>query len=357
MRGRLRTLLIVAITLGLLALFLRQANLADVWREIGRARWSFLVGALGLTAFTYVLRAWRWQVLLAPIGRVHFGPALRATVIGFAVNSLLPARAGEVLRPYLLARREGLRASSAFATIILERLLDLIAVLLLFGVFVLLYDATSFGSDPSLMRAVQAGGLAAGVSSVAGLAVLFVLAGHPERLGALAGEARRVLPARAAAFVVHLTTRFAEGLAILRRPALLGGAALLSLPLWLSIAGTHWLVARAFHIAMPFTGSFLLVALLTVGVAVPTPGAVGGFHYAFRLGTTVFFGASNERAVGAALLAHAIAFVPVAIVGLVLMLQDGLSLARLRGLSDGAGLEGDPAPAASVSGEAGGPAA
>jgi hypothetical protein len=344
MGGRLRTLLIVVTTLGLLALFLRQANLAEVSHEIGRANWLGLLAALVLTGLTYLLRAWRWQVLLAPIGPVRFAPALRATIIGFAVNSLLPARAGEVLRPYLLARREGLRASSAFATIILERLLDLFAVLLLFGVFVFLYDAAAHWSDPDLFRAVKAGGLAAGASALAGVAILFVLAGHPERLGALAGQARRVLPARAAAIVVHLTTRFAEGLAIMRRPALLGLAALLSVPLWLSIAGTHWLVARAFHIAMPFTGSFLLVALLTVGVAVPTPGAVGGFHYAFRLGSTVFFGASNERAVGAALLAHAIAFVPVAVLGLVLMLQDGLSLARVRGLSGEPGAAGEGLP-------------
>ena len=73
------------------------------------------------------------------------------------------------------------------------------------------------------------------------------------------------------------------------------------------------------------------MALLVVGVAVPTPGAVGGFHDFYRLGATTFFGAPNDRAVGAAMVLHAVSFVPVAIAGLILLAQDGLSLSRLHG--------------------------
>ena len=126
----------------------------------------------------------------------------------------------------------------------------------------------------------------------------------------------------------------------MRQPARLLAAIGLSLPLWLSIAFGIWLVTRAFHIDMPFTGSFLIVALLVVGVAVPTPGAVGGFHYFYRLGATAFFAASNDRAVGAALVLHAVSFVPVAIAGLVLLAHEGLSLSRLGALARTSGAEG-----------------
>jgi hypothetical protein len=92
------------------------------------------------------------------------------------------------------------------------------------------------------------------------------------------------------------------------------------------------------------------MALLTVGVAVPTPGAVGGFHYAFRVGATAFFGAPAERAVGAAIVLHAIAFLPVTLLGLLFMVQDGLDLGRLRRLAsdrslgdEGGGGAGQPA--------------
>jgi uncharacterized protein (TIRG00374 family) len=333
MRAHLRTAAILACTAGLLVAFLWNANLADVWHEVRAAQPVLLLLSLALQAVTYSLRALRWMVLLEPVGKVHFGPAIRTTVIGFAANTLLPARAGEVLRPYLLARREGLPATAAFATIIVERFLDLVMVVLLFGVFVLWADAETLEADPGLFAAVRTAGTAAAVVAVAVLVVFAVLAGHPERLGALTDRLTRSLPARIGNALVHAVKTFAEGLAVMRRPALVGEALALSVPLWLSIAATIWLVARAFHITMPVTGTFLIVALLTVGVAVPTPGAVGGFHYAFRVGTTVFYGVPNERAVGAAIVLHAISFFPVAIAGLLVMAREGLSLGRLRDMA------------------------
>jgi uncharacterized protein (TIRG00374 family) len=348
MRAHLRTAFVLACTGGLLVLFLRQANLAEVWHEIRRASPAYLALALLATLTTYVARAWRWQKLLAPLGPSRFANAFRTTVIGFAVNALLPARPGEVLRPFLLARREGLSATSAFATVLLERLLDLATVLLLFGVFVLAADPSTSNADPALYRAVQAGGLLAGLTSVAALAFVFLVAGHPERLSALVRRAERILPARLAHALAYVVERFAGGFAIVRRPGPLVVALLMSLPLWLSIASGIWFVARAFHITMSFVGTFLIVALLTVGVAVPTPGAVGGFHYAFRLGVTTFFAAPNERAVGAAIVLHAISFLPVTVLGLLFMIQDGLDLSRLRKLAADASREEPAAPGAAA---------
>lgn len=106
MRTHLRTAVILLLAAALLAWFLRGANLADVWREMQHGRLDLLASAVVAVAATHVLRAIRWQYLLLPLGRPHFGSVLRTTVIGFAATSLLPARAGEVVRPYLLARRE-----------------------------------------------------------------------------------------------------------------------------------------------------------------------------------------------------------------------------------------------------------
>jgi uncharacterized membrane protein YbhN (UPF0104 family) len=169
----------------------------------------------------------------------------------------------------------------------------------------------------------------------------FMAAGHPKELGDLARRAQRFLPSRLAHALAHLVERFADGFAVMRYPGILIRAMLLSLPIWLSLAFGIWLVAHAFHIAMSFTGTFLVVALLTVGVAAPTPGAVGGFHYAFRVAATVYFGAPSERAVGAAIALHAICFVPVTLLGLVFMLQDGLELSRLKQLAAQASEQGE----------------
>lgn len=334
MRAHARTLVVLACTFGLLALFLRQTDLSAVLSEIANASPLPLLGALVTTALTYVIRAVRWQAMLLPIGPTRFSAAFRATVIGFTANFLLPARAGEVVRPYLLARREGLSVTAAFATIILERFLDLATALLLFAAYVVFSKPAAGQASSAAYKAVQTGGLLAGVTSVVGLAVMFVVSGHPEWLGATVRRVTTWLPQRLGAAVVRLAQAFAEGLAVLRRPRALLVSLLLSLPLWLSIASGIWLVSRAFHLTIPFTGTFLLIALLVVGVAVPTPGAVGGFHYAYRVGTTTFFMAPSEQAVGAAIVLHAISFIPVTLLGLVYMVQDGLSLTRVQSFAE-----------------------
>src|SRR5262245_60122073 len=198
MRSRVRTIVIFLLTLGLLGFFVRQTDPAAIWNETRQADPLFLLGALGATGLTYVLRAWRWQALLAPIGRTRFTVALRTTVIGFAASSLLPARAGEVLRPFLLARHERLSATAAFATIILERLLDLATVLLLFAGLMFTLPPGVVSADPAELTHVKYWGGVAAAASVAGLGLLFALAGHPERLGRLALRVERVLPATVA---------------------------------------------------------------------------------------------------------------------------------------------------------------
>jgi uncharacterized membrane protein YbhN (UPF0104 family) len=162
---------------------------------------------------------------------------------------------------------------------------------------------------------------------------LSVLAGHPERLGRAAARVERVLPARAARIVAHLVESFAQGLAVMRSPSNLAGALVLSIPLWLSLAAGIWLTSRAFHITFPYTGSFLVMTLLVVGVAMPTPGAVGGFHVAYQIAVQTFFAAPADRAVGAAIVLHAISFIPVTLAGIFFMAREGLTLTGVQQLA------------------------
>jgi hypothetical protein len=342
MRPRIRTVLIFLLTLGLLAFFLRNADMRAVWSETRRADPLLLVAALVVTAVTYALRSLRWQYLLAPLGQVHFGIAFRATVIGFAATFLLPARAGEVIRPYLLARREGLPATAAFATIILERLLDLVTVLGLFAFFVFTVDPASIPADPEKLAQVKLGGLIAAAGGAAALAVAFVAAGHPERLGRWALRIEHVLPEKLARAVARFVESFTQGLAVMRQPRRLLVSLILSVPLWLSIAAGIWLTTLAFHITLPYSGSFLVMTVLVVGVAMPTPGAIGGFHAAYQLAVQAFFGAPDDRAVGAAILLHAISFLPVTALGIVFMAREGLTLSGAKALASAEPANGEP---------------
>ena len=326
LRTVLRTLVVVVLAVGLLAVFLRNADFTRVWTSVKSARVDWLVASLAITAVSFFIRAERWQSLLGPLGPTRFWVVFKTTVIGFAASAVLPARAGEVIRPYLLARREGLSATATFATILVERILDLVAVLLLLASYLLWFDPGMEARDSVVFRAIRFGGLVMAPVALGVLALMFFMAGHPERLHGWLLKAERILPARLAAMIAKLARMFAEGFAVVRRPERLLAALAWSVVLWMVIAAGIWTVAIAFRIGMPFTGGWLMLAPLVVGVAVPTPGGVGGFHEAFRLGATSFFGADNDTAVGAAIVLHAISVVPVVIVGLWFAIQDGLKI-------------------------------
>jgi uncharacterized protein (TIRG00374 family) len=330
---RVRTVLILLLTIGLLWFFLRNADMAQVWAEMRRARPGLLLAAVLVTGLNYALRALRWQYVLAPLGKTHYANAFRATVIGFAATFLLPARAGEVIRPLILARREGLPATATFATIILERLMDMVTVLALFAVFVLTADPATMSAHPAHLARVKAGGLIAAVVAAVAMITAFVAAGHPERLGRWALRIEHVLPARLARMVAKFVESFTQGLGVMRQPRRLLVSLALSVPLWLSIAAGIWLTSLAFHITFPYVGSFLVMTILVVGVAMPTPGAVGGFHAAYQIAVHSFFGAPDDRAIGAAIVLHAVSFLPVTLLGLFFMAREGLSLSRAQELA------------------------
>jgi len=327
-------LIVLALAAALLGLVLYNVDLRGVAREIVHARFDWLTLSL-LTMFANLaIRAWRWQYLLEPLGATSFGNAFRATAVGFAATSILPARAGEVIRPYFLSRHERMSATAAFATVILERVLDMLTVLMLLAVYVFVFRPELATTNAVAFEAVKWAGGTAAVGALATLVVFFVLAGDPARLGRTLYRLERVLPSTLAGLLARVAEKFATGLQAVRRPGRLLVALILSVPLWLSIAMGIWAASVAFHLAIPFTGSFLVVALLVVGVAVPTPGAVGGFHAAYKFAATTFFGASDDAAVGAAIVLHLLTIGPNVLLGLFFAAQAGLNITVMKQLAD-----------------------
>ncbi|HEY1911663.1 MAG TPA: lysylphosphatidylglycerol synthase transmembrane domain-containing protein [Vicinamibacterales bacterium] len=340
MRSNLRTVIVLAVAAGLVALFLNNVDLGGVARGVLEARPEWLLLSLSCTILSLAIRSLRWQFLLEPLGPTSFANAFRATAVGFAASAVLPARAGEVIRPYFLARQsrrasaQAIDTTGAFATVVVERLLDVITVIILLATYLF-----GFGRELGLEqpRAFAAAKWSAGVFGAGALGVLAVsllMARDAAPLLRLSARAMRPLPARLATVIEGFLTKFVWGLGTLRRPGRLLGALAWSFPLWLSIAMGVWSVALAFRLAVPFTGTFLLIALLVIGVAVPTPGSIGGFHEAFRVGVTTFYGVRDGAAVAAAIVLHLITIVPSLVLGLLFAAQEGLSVTGLRRLAD-----------------------
>jgi uncharacterized protein (TIRG00374 family) len=324
----------------LLAFFFRGMDWASLGHALAAARLLPLAVFVVVSVLIYVVRAWRWGWLLQPLARVRFVDLFSATMVGFTSGLLIP-RAGELVRPWLVSRRYPVPFSAGLATIILERIIDMITVLVLFSIYLFVLPAPAeqhdgrvlfelWGLRPTAMGFIEAGGVVAIVTVVVAIAVLAALHAKPARvIGWLEARLARA-PRWISGPLSRVLHSFSDGLAVLRAPlAHLGGIFAQSLALWLLIALGFQLNNAAFGIDLPFRAAFLLIAFLVVGVAIPTPGMVGGFHAFYLIALADVFGVPRERAAAAGIAAHALSNVPVLLLGLAFLGREGLSLGRV----------------------------
>jgi uncharacterized protein (TIRG00374 family) len=329
----LRSIGVALLAFALLALFLNGVDLREVWRNVQSADPLLVAVAIVFAMLTYVARSVRWKYLLEPVGHARLRTAFRTTIIGFAALSLLPLRIGDPLRSFLLARKEGLSQPATLATVIAERVLDAMAVVVLLAVYVWGF------ADPAVrtleeFATLKVSALGAAAAAVAGVATMWLLGTHPERVGAIVRLAAHVAPHRTVDVVARFATRLSHGFAAARSPRLLVLSILWSFSVWLVIATEAWLVTRAFGLELSFPGIFLVQTFLVLGVSVGTPAGVGAYHFAYQFSMMKFFGAPESDATAAAIVLHAISFGPVVLLGILYMVQDGLSLGGLRRLAD-----------------------
>lgn len=333
MRGwRVGISLLLAV--GLLVLFFRGVDWNAMGRALRGAHPLYLCGVVLVTLVTYAARAWRWGFLLAPLARVPFGRLVSATFIGFMSGLLIP-RAGEVVRPYLVARDHPVPVSAGFASIVLERLVDLITVLLLFALYLYVLPAPRAQTHGPLLGVLKVAGTAAGAGALVILGVLLAWHRHSDLAMRLADRLLRPFPARFAAAVSRAVRSFGDGLAVLKAsPPHLAAIMGQSFVVWLLLAlGIHW-NNRAFGLELPFHTAFLILAFLTVGVAIPTPGTVGGFHAFYRAALTEAYGVDNDVAAAAGIASHALGNLPVLLLGLVFLGREGLTVGKVAKMSE-----------------------
>ena len=329
-----RVALSLVLAAGLLFLFFRGVDWSALGRAFRSANPLYLVGVVLMTGVTYMARAWRWGFLLAPLGHVPFPRLFSATVIGFMTGLLVP-RAGEVVRPYLVARNHPIPTSAGFASIVLERVVDLITVLSLFALYLYVIPMPAQQVRGPLLSALRVAGIGAAAGSLAILGILLLWHRHADRAMRIAERVLRPFPARFAAAVAKGVRSFGDGLAVLKAsPSHLAAILGQSLVVWLTIAlGIHW-NNRAFGLELPFHAAFLVIAFLTVGVSIPTPGAVGGFHAFYRAALTEAYGVDGDAAAAAGIAAHALTNLPVLLLGLAYLGREGLTVSKVANMSE-----------------------
>ena len=250
-------------------------------------------------------------------------------LVKYVIN-VIPPRAGEVVASVMLARKEGVPAVSVIGASLLERILDLLTVVLIFFFYLSFFShlyAPSSERGHTIMLAIQTYSMKGFVVLCLGLIFLFLSLRHSGWLNWLPAVIRR-----------HLTP-FLEGFRALQMGGALLKVAGLSLAIWLIIACQLWLMTLAYLNAFPFWGAIFLMAITVVGVTIPTPGGVGGFQFFMNLGLVNFFAKylsqqdPNSQAAGISNGCYIVSMIPVIFVGLVFMNREGLSFRKISQLT------------------------
>jgi uncharacterized protein (TIRG00374 family) len=321
-----KTILGVVVSLLLLWWALRDVSLAEVVRELRQADLVLLAVAIGIMILGMAVRAVRWGVLLSPTApRLPFRPRFAATIIGFAANNVLPARVGEFARAFSLGRLTPVSTSAAFAALVVERLLDGLALVgLLFASMAT--PAFPVAGEVGGVNPRAAAGVVALVMGAVG-AILFLMVAAPQRSVRLIDAiAQRLLPRGMHKPLVSALRSFLEGLAVLRNGRLFLASLALALGQWAFLATSFLLAFRAFGIdEVPFAGAVFLQSLLSLAVAIPSsPGFFGPFEAAAKLGLGLW-GVPAEKAVSFAVGFHLGGFIPVTLMGAYYVWRLGLS--------------------------------
>jgi len=314
---------------------LRQSLLGVRWGPIGVAV------ALGL--LSNVIRAVRWGYLMRPIQPVPLSSLLSATFIGFMTIGVLPGRVGEIIRPWVLCEKEKVRFAPTFATIVVERIFDTLAIVAMLIVVLVLLPVIVGETPPSggattafTLADLQKWGRLMGAAGVAAMVVFILLAAYPEKAVGVARKCLFFLPATWAAHALRLVESFLGGMKVLQSKRQAFMVVALSATLWLNIVAVYYAVGFAFAgIKLGFLGACLVVVCTAFAVALPqAPGFLGVFQLAVDW-TLNLLHADATDAKSYAILSWGVCFIPVILVGLGYLWKEGLSLRELQAKAQG----------------------
>lgn len=340
--GLLRTLLVLALTGGFLAIWLSRVDLAAMGHALANAR-AGLVAAVALLSLSHLLlRAIRWRALLAGAGwdgaedgddlpdgpeRLSLRDLTSYTALGYLVSFVAPGRLGEIVRPALLWTRHRVAAGTALASIAFERMLDLAVIVLFLAAFLAL--------EPDLAgpRVAKGAAIAGGAVILGGGGVVLLHRFRRPSLERLVRRLARLLPERFAAPVERLGTTFLAGFDALHEPGAWWRLPALSLVTWAPIALAMHLSLLATNLTPQWSAALLLIPVSAAGIAVPTPAGVGSYHAALTWALVEILAHPEGASAAAAVVAHAATILPVIAAGLYCLWREGLGLGSLKSVA------------------------
>ncbi len=287
------------------------ASIADV-------NMGLLLLSAGLYFGAVTLISWRWQFFLRPFSLVKLADLVRLVAIGYMGNNVYPFRAGEALRIYLLKRNHAIPISKATVSVIVERVFDGIVMLSFIIVALLLLDEVQAPEIRTVMS------IAAPIFFMA-LVIFFGFAFAHQSARRLAKRILARLPLALEQRLGKLVNELLDGLATLRSPLDLAGAIIASYASWAVEALVYWWVMQAFGIQVGYPVALLTVGTVNLAGLLPTsPGQIGVYEFFVSLVMVAAAGINQDRALAFAIVVHLVIWLPVTLVGFVLLARQGL---------------------------------
>jgi uncharacterized protein (TIRG00374 family) len=307
---RLIALATVVVTVAFSYVALSGINLNEVWDALRSCDYWWLIPALAAFGLGDVARALRWRSLFAPGRRPRPGPTLNATMIGYFYNNIMPARAGEVARVIVLTQRTPVPPVETVGTVVVERLYDLVVILLIFFVAQPWLPHVSWFSAAAIAAIV----LAVAIATVATILVIYgerpirFLLRPLRRIHLFSGER-----------LEKTVTEFVHGLSGLRNREVAVEAFLWTIAAWMLTALCSYLVSIAFDLHLPFASGVLVAVAVGLSMILPSPPAALGVFEGAAILALKAYGLPKSTVLPYALILHAVNFVPFVIVGLLLL--------------------------------------
>ena len=322
MRPQRNTRRLFAIALGLLcsalfiALSVRRIDLPALWGALRTSTWwPWYVLAPLIYMTGHFVRGLRCRIILRPHCTISTWTASNVVIAGYAANYILPARMGELVRAYLLSRQAKISVTLSLAITLLERVLD---GLVITGLLVI---AASMTPLPPWGRELLWVAAAVFLSAAAGVGL--VIAAKSQVLDLLEWVTRR-LPARFGQRLMSIADRAIAATDCLRDRTLIGPILLLSLVVWLVEGSMFLVILPAFGLAANPLWAAMALTVTNLGILIPSsPGYIGPFHF-FCMQALMMFGITRETALGYAIMAHLLYYIPVTIWGISAMAAYGM---------------------------------
>jgi glycosyltransferase 2 family protein len=334
----------VLISVFFLYLAFREENFGQIAAALGKVQYWALIPALVFYFAGVWIRAVRWGVLLSPLRRgIHPYHLFKVLVIGYMGNDILPARLGDVIRVYVLSRRERVTKSATLATILVERIFDgltMIGFLTVSALFIALNSEMT-----TILRVTSA-------LFVAGLLVFIFLATSPDRITTMVrlilgrSPIGALIPVALHERALHMTSSFVEGLAVLRSWRGVLSVMGLSVAAWAAEATMYYIIgAWGFGLTLPVHAYTITTAAANLGTLVPSsPGYIGVFDGIAKVVLAGLFKIDSSLALSYVVVLHAALYFPVTIWGLFYMARESVSWRELAALEkkEAAGEAGTP---------------